>query len=61
MKELKKKIINYLVAEYCELDATQQVCFAEEIVITKVVKIVYDNGTVEYLEEVDDKVIKFKN
>lgn len=60
MKELKKMIIKFLMDDhYHELDATQQVCFAE-IEKIEVIKITYDNGVVEYLEHKGDKVVKAK-
>jgi hypothetical protein len=58
MKDFKKMIINFLMEEYDELEATQQVCFAE-IEIAGVIKITYDNGVVEYLEHKGDKVVKY--
>ena len=57
MKDLKKKIIKYLMEEYGELDATQQVCFSE-IEKINVVKITYSNGASEYLCESDHDVAK---
>lgn len=59
MKEIKKMIIKFLMDEYDELDATQQVCFAE-VEKVEVIKITYDNGVVEYLEHKGDKVVKAK-
>lgn len=59
MKEIKKMIIKYLMDEYDELDATQQVCFAQ-VEKFEVIKITYDNGVVEYLEHKGGKVVKAK-
>lgn len=59
MKEIKKMIINFLMDEYDDLDATQQVCFSE-VEKVEVIKITYDNGVVEYLEQKGDKVVKAK-
>jgi len=59
MKDVKEKIIAFLMDEYEELDATKQVCFAE-IEKIKVIKVTYENGITEYLEEKEDCVIKIK-
>ena len=59
MKEIKKMIIKYLMNEYNELDATQQVCFAD-IEKIEVIKVTYENGVVEYVEHKGDKVVKAK-
>jgi hypothetical protein len=59
MREIKEKIIKYLMDEYDELEATQQVCFAE-IETVEVIRITYDNGVVEYVEQRGGKVINIK-
>lgn len=59
MKKIKEMIISLLMKEYDELDALRQVCFAE-IEEIKVVKITYENGVVEYLEQEGDALVKHK-
>ena len=53
-------VIAFLMDEYDELDATQQVCFAE-IEEISVIKVTYDNGVVEYLERKGEVLVKHIN
>lgn len=60
MKKIKEMVIAFLMDEYDELDATQQVCFAE-IEEISVIKVTYDNGVVEYLERKGEVLVKHIN
>lgn len=60
MKKIKEMVIAFLMDGYDELDATQQVCFAE-IEEISVIKVTYDNGVVEYLERKGEVLVKHIN
>ena len=58
MKDIKKKIISWLMEDgYNELEATESLCFGvvEKI---EIIKITYENGKTDYVREVDGQIEK---
>jgi hypothetical protein len=56
-REIKKLLIEWLMAEYDELDATQQICFAEiERQKVELINVVYENGASDKVLIINGKI-----